>query len=487
MVRVVSAAAVAIHDDLERTERGIMITSGEDGNGGRKEEGEGDPHDYLSSLHPPPVDDDLYNSKIPTNREEDFMEILTHLMPSRRNFSEFYRLDLLLDDYLQHTHHFNQHPDILQTTGNGPGSKMSTFSSSQILILSHRVRLDLTALLTASILFPLPKTLFQETLEQLLIVSSPSVGWSQEEILDLMALPLFVKTGIVSLCRRICFKELQEYELNGYLSVKPSPPPLSSPPASLHSSASSSTSCSALPPRDANGFRFLSFLRLYLNAPIQRSHPPDPNSLPFNDMERDLLKYLPDIPTLSSCPSPSSAAYRDWVSLTARHTIILMSRLPTCPSLTRPQRSIQQETLLKQLKPLLVAAEMTYEDLEITTTGPMIDGRTTATTTVLGFGSGVPNGRASGLKWNASGATRDYLRPWVPTPNSQNLIIPLVSPYAFFSSSSQLLSLLRSPQTSSSSPPQSKRRSSRSETPSSRVTTVILVMETSPTLLPLPP
>jgi hypothetical protein len=368
-----------------------------------------DPHrDYLSSLQPLLIDhnSNLYNSKHPTEREEDLMEILTHLIPSRKQFSEYYRLDLLLDDYLQHTHHFNQHPDVLHgggSTSTSLISKMPNFSCFKLLLIPHRVRVDLIALLTASILFSVPRALFQETMEHLLIVSSLL---SHDEIVDLISLPDYVKTAIIALSHRICSKELQEYELNGYLSHKPAPPP----PVS--------SSSSSLPPRDSNGFRFLSSLRGYLSSPIERSRPADPLSVPFNEMEIDLLKYLPKIPTVASCPLPSSAAYRDWVSLTARHTIILMSRSSNCPSLTRPQRSVSHEGVLKQLKPLLVAAEMTYEDLEITTTGPALDGRTTVNSKVLSFGSGVPDGRASGLKWNASGATREYQRPWIPNKSS---------------------------------------------------------------------
>jgi hypothetical protein len=404
----------------------------------------------------------LYNSKLPNTREQDFIEILTSLIPSKQTFSEFYRLDLLLDDYLQQTHLFNHHPDVIH----GTYARIPSFSSHKLLLIPHRIRLDLTALLTSSILFPMPKALLLETLEQLLLPCRCPVTslclFSQEEIHDLIALPHFVKTAIVSLARRICDKEIQELALNGFLSSKPSFP-------STIAAATASTSASAvgtsLPPRDSNGFRYLSYLRNYLSSPIQRSIRPSSTSpsgdytstsasasASFSEMELDLLKYLPNIPTIASCPSPSSPAYRDWVTLSARHSVILFSRSSHCPSLTKPQRSISQEMILKQLRPLLVAAEMTYEDLEITTTGPSIDGRITVTPTatatgiatdisgtrtgagagagagtmtgtgtgvggkVLSFGAGVPNGRASSLTWNAYGPVRDYQRPWVPVP-----------------------------------------------------------------------
>jgi hypothetical protein len=273
-----------------------------------------------------------------------------------------------------------------------------------------------------------------------------------QEIHDLMALPHFIKTAIVSLARRICLKEIQEFSINGFLAMKPQPPSSSFPTASasspafpgstlkpidlLAAAASSSPAAAApptasLPSRDSNGFRFLSFLRNYLSQPIQRTNRLHPNgslpptdaaaaenNLPFTEMEMDLLKYLPDHPTLASCPHPSSPAYRDWVSLTARHVVILMSRSSHCPSFIKPQQSMTQEIILKQLNPLLFAAEMTYADLEITTTGPSLDGRTmktTTTTNVLSFGAGVPDGRASSLTWNVNGPTRDYQRPWIPS------------------------------------------------------------------------
>lgn len=357
------------------------------------------------------------------------MEILTSLIPTKQTFSESYRLDLLMDDYLQQAHLFNHHPDVFLY---GKYSKIPTFLCHKLLYIPHRVRLDLTALMTSAILFPMPNSLFRETMEQLLI---PYL--TQEEIHDLIALPNFMKTAIVSLSRRICVKEIQELSLNGFLSPKPSFPSSSTENSTLKALELFSTSSPAsppvasFPPRDSNGFRYLSFLRNYLSQPIQRiSRPHDPassglapeNNSQFTEMELDLLKYLPDLPTLASCPHPSSAAYRDWVSLAARHAVILMSRSSNCPSLTKPQRSTTHEIVLKQLKPLLVAAEMTYDDLEITTTGPSIDGRTTKKSNVLSFGAGVPDGRASSLTWNAYGPVRDYQRPWIPSKQEEQAV-----------------------------------------------------------------
>eukprot|EP00604_Paraphysomonas_vestita_P000077 CAMPEP_0174824522 /NCGR_PEP_ID=MMETSP1107-20130205/35080_1 /TAXON_ID=36770 /ORGANISM="Paraphysomonas vestita, Strain GFlagA" /LENGTH=955 /DNA_ID=CAMNT_0016052241 /DNA_START=411 /DNA_END=3275 /DNA_ORIENTATION=- len=64
---------------------------------------------------------------------------------------------------------------------------------------------------------------------------------------------------------------------------------------------------------------------------------------------------------------------------------------------------------------------MTYEDLEITTTGPDIDGRTISTSNVLSFGLGVPNGKPSTLTWNVNGVTRSYQKPWIPSKEKKEL------------------------------------------------------------------
>lgn len=363
---------------------------------------------------------DTFNPKVPTERENDLMEISTKLIPSKKQFSEYYRLDLVCDDYYQQVQLYNSHFDVV----NGICKKMPTINCTNLLYIPHRVRLDMTVLLTASILFPVPKSLFIETMETLLIKYL-----TINEIHDMIELPPFVKTGIISISRRICTRELNELDVNGFISTKPIIPNLQKEPQILQpqdilSFTPIPSSNTSLPIRDSNGFRYLSFIRNFLNSPLQSNSPiskDSPHGFIFTEMELDLLKFLPDIPTISTCPLPSSAAYRDWVSLTARHTIILMSRSPNCPSLTRSQRSTGHEIILKQLKPLLIAAGMTYEDLEITTTGPDIDGRTISTSNVLSFGLGVPNGKPSTLTWNVNGVTRSYQKPWIPSKEKKEL------------------------------------------------------------------
>ena len=101
----------------------------------------------------------------------------------------------------------------------------------------------------------------------------------------------------------------------------------------------------------------------------------------FTALELEILDKLPDIPN-SACLSyqkredsiPASKSM-DWVSFAARHTVLILTKSPSCPPLTRVQRSKAKQDLYIDLLPLLRAASMTLSDLDIHTYGPGKDGR----------------------------------------------------------------------------------------------------------------
>jgi hypothetical protein len=379
-------------------------------------------------------------------REKDAIDILNNHLPCKQQFSNPFRLDMVLEDYLQQARVHNSQDMV----GQGVGWKkpMPEVRVECVLSLPHGSRLDLSVLLTASILFEVPEELFVETLKMLLL----PLGATEQEVRDLADLPVFAKTGVINLIRRMCRREQSELEQYGH--CLPAPFARYNGGQAAHKSllkkvkeaataAGKATSGNALdnkfvvetvtpdllrapptlPPPDAQCFRFLKTVRAYLSSALpnrgllsaseQAAGSGSRRSAPFNDMELDLLHHLPDIVTIATCPPTGSPAYREWVSLAARHSVVLMTRCPSCPPLTGSQRSKAHSDMLKLLRPLLVAAEMTYEDLEIVTTGPAIDGRTQAPEKVLGFGSGVPTGQPKHLVWHGGvSKERNYAKPW---------------------------------------------------------------------------
>jgi hypothetical protein len=138
------------------------------------------------------------------------------------------------------------------------------------------------------------------------------------------------------------------------------------------------------------GFYFLRAIKAYLDAPLDYSKMktnassseilPSSKDDEFTALELEILDKLPDIPN-SACLSyqkkddiPAMKSM-DWVSFAARHTVLILTKSPSCPPLTRVQRSKAKQDLYIDLLPLLRAASMTLSDLDIHTYGPEKDGR----------------------------------------------------------------------------------------------------------------
>lgn len=95
----------------------------------------------------------------------------------------------------------------------------------------------------------------------------------------------------------------------------------------------------------------------------------------FSELEMEILTKLPDTPTANHAREylagvgKNTTSYRDWVSIACRHTVLALNKAPSCPSLTRPQTSLQAHNLYCEMLPLLRASNMTLSDLDIDLTG----------------------------------------------------------------------------------------------------------------------
>jgi hypothetical protein len=298
-----------------------------------------------------------------------------------------YRLDILLEDYYQQAayfNHFAENNNMSHHSQHGRIKYMPIVDLYSLVKLPHRLRLDLTAVLTISLLMPIPKSLLRDAL-----VIQLSNYISLADIEFFIKLPKFVKTALVSILRRISKKEKDDLGYYGHLKTK------SIVDKDLKKKQIEFVQCSSLIlPQlhymSCEGFYFLRAIKAYLDAPLDYSKMktnassseilPSSKDDEFTALELEILDKLPDIPN-SACLSyqkkddiPAMKSM-DWVSFAARHTVLILTKSPSCPPLTRVQRSKAKQDLYIDLLPLLRAASMTLSDLDIHTYGPEKDGR----------------------------------------------------------------------------------------------------------------
>jgi hypothetical protein len=298
-----------------------------------------------------------------------------------------YRLDILLEDYYQQAayfNHFAENNNMSHNSQHGRIKYMPIVDLYSLVKVPHRLRLDLTAVLTISLLMPIPKSLLRDAL-----VIQLSNYISLADIEFFIKLPKFVKTALVSLLRRISKKEKDDLGYYGHLKTK------SVVDKDLKKKQIEFVECSSLILPELHymsceGFYFLRAIKAYLDAPLDYSKMktnassseilPSSKDDEFTALELEILDKLPDIPN-SAClnyqkkddiPAMKSM---DWVSFAARHTVLILTKSPSCPPLTRVQRSKAKQDLYIDLLPLLRAASMTLSDLDIHTYGPEKDGR----------------------------------------------------------------------------------------------------------------
>jgi hypothetical protein len=346
------------------------------------------------------------------NRVGRFLHIC-QVFPTSGPLADTIRLDILLEDYLELARVNNVHTHLSKSSF----KRMPSVDLIAIMSIPHRVRIDLSVLLTTSILFDLPQALFNDAIILLL-----NGHMNLTDIQDIPYLPLFARTALVNIIRRICFREIKEVEELGF-----------NLPKLLHSDYPDCIFKTKKDPMlptflDTSGFNHLRPLKIFLNRPIEFSFTTSNNAtniqkaIEFSDLEIELLKYLPDCPTKFNIPDVNTTDYRSWVSLSCRHSVLLLVKCPLCPTLTRGQNNKVSQDLYKELLPVLTAAGMIYSDLELETTGPLVDGRLAPVTNkltkemsnamigghVLSFGEGLPTGVCENLSWNDPSYKRPY-------------------------------------------------------------------------------
>lgn len=408
---------------------------------------------------------DVWRTKPNTVKEQNLLCAIQDL-PTYDAIADAFKLDILLEDYLQEASVLNTFTDQLALSNTSAiktsfmqnlnpllnGKSMPSIELYQLLLIPHGLRLDLSVILTASILYHIPTAVLNDTLVILL-----SKYMSVSDLQSLGQLPLFARTAIVSIIRRICRRELDELAANGCLFPMPTRQHIN-----MSTTDHNEFAQSRLNYKGVEGFYFLRPIKWYLLRPIdiesaglsrqqqQQFQQQNQSNMHFTEVEMEILRKLPDTPTLSSCTqefdesseshsnkkhgnifssessigSLSSGSnvphYKKWTSYVARHTVLLLTKSPTCPPLTRQQTSKANQDIYCEMLPFLAAAQMTLEDLDVELSGPSTDGRMLRAqlSKSLQFGVGIPRAGPSSLAWNAMDPERfrNYDKPWRPIP-----------------------------------------------------------------------
>ena len=202
-------------------------------------------------------------------------------LPTKVALSEQYKLDILLEEYLEQMLVQKEHPSPPQVE----------VDLLRLLELPPRVRLDLCALLAAIIMHPLDERMVSTGLRRLLLPLLP-----KEHIAALPMLPIYVLSALVSQLVQVMRREVEELDFVGYLTPKILCGPATAPHTSSYASSYSSY----------KNFSFLRPLKEYLAAPLQeivqsgRRHlrkDADMTALraasaSYSDEEREMLRCL---------------------------------------------------------------------------------------------------------------------------------------------------------------------------------------------------
>jgi len=249
-----------------------------------------------------------------TSERESILLGAVQNFPSKPNARDEYKLDILVEDYLEQYRILKKAKKV---QGNGSPLEdlyVPTLKIAKFLEMHHRTRLDLSVILTASILFSIPIQIFTDAL---LVLLSPS--FSLKEIKDLYHFPSFIKTALVCIIRRICKRELKEISICGKIQPKPR---YALSMTDLHSFYAPHF-------RGSDGFYHLRAFKLYMemNLDIPSSAQVDRhidnignNDSPaevtgiesavdeYSELEMEIVNSLPDAPTKAMCPPPGTSA-----------------------------------------------------------------------------------------------------------------------------------------------------------------------------------
>jgi hypothetical protein len=143
--------------------------------------------------------DEYWGTRVANERETSLLRLMQST-PLDGLKTDLFRLEVLLEDYLEEVR-------VTSAFDKSNFGKLSSpnINMLQLLSIPHVVRLDLSVLLTAGVLFPLSKQLFKDAM---MILLSPHLPLN--DILSYCSLPAFVNTALVSVIRRICRREQEE-------------------------------------------------------------------------------------------------------------------------------------------------------------------------------------------------------------------------------------------------------------------------------------
>jgi len=355
-------------------------------------------------------------------REGAFLVALHTFSPTVTYPIDFYRLDVLLEDYFDEAHLANANNIPYRAVH---GQRYPVVDMMQVISLPRRVKMDLTVLLTVSIIIELPKVLVVDVAIQMLVDYI-----SVTAIKDIVRLPSFAKTALVGLMQRVLKKEEAELACYGTLidkaqlsSHKPVVPPgpdgfvptytgtsegwfhlfevlhyLHRPMQELEKilyKACHGKSASSLPVSGSGASKKKavaaassisstgSMLQKSASLGGRGAHGSDFNSLHsagnssqasqnaaphgiyrFSPLEYRLLEVIPSIVTPTTPTYHAKYAQEtQWINLAARYVVVLLAKSALCPSLTQAQVSIKAQGLYIELIPVLRLAKMTHSDL----------------------------------------------------------------------------------------------------------------------------
>eukprot|EP01031_Cornospumella_fuschlensis_P027228 gene27228-32895_t len=387
-----------------------------------------------------------------SGRESSILRVINSLAKQGPD-SDIRRLDILLEDYMHEVYYHNLYVKETRRKGGCPHiSPMPYLDLTPLLSLPHRLKLDLSVMLSASLLFDIPHALLVDALQRHLgmhwSTGAGGVGADKHKkemkggggLDSVPHLPPFVRTALVCLLRRLAKKEREEMERWERILT---PPAL----AGLGVGTDGQIPC-LTPPcsfegyEDMGQFVFLRNVLIHLESTMSSLTSPSLTSpnIPFTPLEEEVLSTLPDIMCLFK--------HGKFVSFMCRHTILLLQQSPLCPPLTRLPTNATQQSTYFSLLPLLKGAGMTLLDLDLLPAdlggrkGKGQDGldfrpllpdlvanpngngkalreerraRDILAGRYLPWGVGLPRASPLSLSWKEEGGvSRTYPRPWLP-------------------------------------------------------------------------
>ncbi len=142
-----------------------------------------------------------------TTRQQTMLNAI-QIMPSNKSKrTEFKKLEILFEDYIEQARIYNTYINNNHSTVKM--KYMPSFNCNVLLDMPHSSRLDLLMVLAISIVIPIPLVYFNDVLLALL-----SQYMDTKNILEIPHLPLFVKTAIIVLIKRITAREMEEIKEN---------------------------------------------------------------------------------------------------------------------------------------------------------------------------------------------------------------------------------------------------------------------------------